>query len=465
MEFNNRRILIFVLGLMLSIACSSNQGSKGNADDFEPGKVIPRVICKNEVNYSYALYLPKSYSKENKYPVVFAFDAHAKGSKPVELFSEMAEKYGYILVGSNNSQNGVKSEESLHIYDVLYNDVMTRLSVDDKRLYTAGFSGGSRVASSVAIFKGGITAVIGCSAGFPSLKEGIKQKFDFIGFVGDEDMNYLEMARLDKDLQQAGYRHQLVVFKGKHDWPTKEVIQDAFIFTEANAMKDLKKPVDKEFISSVAGVWESKAAELEKGGKKYEAYMQYKKIMNFFGGLTDTAVIGKKASALAATGEVKVKIAKEDAGEKKEFDLQNQYVAALTSQNTAWWKAEVKHLNDFASSSKDENESALIRRVLSYMSLIAYSNANGYLNAGQIENAARYNELYSIIDPTNNEHAYISAVIDVKQGNNDKAFESLNKALELGYNDVSRFQNDTVLARLKNEQRYFDFLEKLKKQK
>ena len=32
------------------------------------------------------------------------FDAHGKGLLPVELYKDEAEKYGYIVVGSNNSK-------------------------------------------------------------------------------------------------------------------------------------------------------------------------------------------------------------------------------------------------------------------------------------------------------------------------------------------------------------------------
>jgi poly(3-hydroxybutyrate) depolymerase len=453
-------VIVFALSLIF-LSCSSNNNRK-DQDKFELGKVIPKVICKKDITISYALYLPSNYSEEKKFPVIIAFDAHAKGIKPVELFHEMAEKYGYIVIGSNNSQNGMQSDETMRIYDLVSDDALTRFSIDQTRIYTAGFSGGSRVASSVAIFKGGICGVIGCSAGFPSVSQPIQFKFDYIGFVGDEDMNYLEMVTLEDALKQSGYRHQLIIFQGKHDWPPKEYIADAFFWLEANAMKDLKKPKDKNFIDQVQKNWMDKAGELEKQGKNFDAYILYKKITNYFEGLTDLTVLKKKITSLEASPEIQKNLDATKENRKIELDLQSKYMKALGEKNSDWWRNEISRLNSEAEKSQDETKASIIYRVLGYLSLSAYSNSNAYLNAGQLEPAARFIELYSIIDPTNNEHAYLDAQLNVKKGNPDKAFASIEEAIKLGFNDYGRFQGDTVLARLKTDTRYFDILERLK---
>ena len=37
---------------------------------------------------------------------MYAFDPGARGKLPVELMKDAAERFGYIVVGSNNSRNG-----------------------------------------------------------------------------------------------------------------------------------------------------------------------------------------------------------------------------------------------------------------------------------------------------------------------------------------------------------------------
>src|SRR5450631_85410 len=109
----------------------------------------------------------------------------------------------------------------------MMDDSQTRLSIDRNRIYTAGFSGGSRVASSVAIYDGGIRRVIGCSAGFPQLNKKLENKFDFIGIAGNEDFNMTEMKNLNHSLESSGMRHQFIIFNGIHEWCPKEIFNEA----------------------------------------------------------------------------------------------------------------------------------------------------------------------------------------------------------------------------------------------
>lgn len=454
-------IAIFV-GITLILGSCSSGNKRVEGEEFELGVVNAKVACLTDETISYALYIPSNYNSDQKFPVVFAFDAHAKGIVPVELFQEQAEKYGYIIVGSNNSQNGLTSETTLHFYEVMSDDVLGRLSIDRNRIYTAGFSGGSRVASSVAIFKGGIAGVIGCSAGFPALSQPIQFRFDYIGYVGDEDMNYLEMVTLQDALQQSGYRHHLVVFSGTHDWPPKDKVEEAFIWMEANAMKDLKRPVDKTFVEEIVVRWNEEAMALEKNNNKAAAFQKIQNIISFFDGLSDMRAFKAKLALLETSAEVAKDLLEKKESSQKEMSLQTQYIKALNDKSAGWWREEIKTINNKAEDTGSASERLMLKRLLGYLSLAAYSNANGFLNAGQLEPAARYIELYAVIDPQNNEHAYLAACLFAKKDQPDKAFASLDQALALGYSDINRFQNDTVLARLKGDTRYFDFLQKLR---
>ncbi len=49
----------------------------------------------------------------------------------------------------------------------MWADLVSRFSINLKRMYTAGFSGGARIAMKVAMDSGQIAGVIASSAGFP----------------------------------------------------------------------------------------------------------------------------------------------------------------------------------------------------------------------------------------------------------------------------------------------------------
>ena len=109
--------------------------------------------------------------------------------------------------------------------------------------------------------------MIGCSAGFPDVKEGIRNKFDYFGYAGNDDMNYAEMVNLDRALENSGFRHQLLVFNGTHAWPPKEIIGESILWTELNAMKDKTKPVDMSFVNEQLATFDKELTELNKTRK------------------------------------------------------------------------------------------------------------------------------------------------------------------------------------------------------
>src|SRR3954462_14661605 len=74
--------------------------------EIPQGKVMERVTCRGNERQSYALYLPSNYSADRAWPIVYCLDPGARGRVPVERFAAAAEKYGYVVAGSNNSRNG-----------------------------------------------------------------------------------------------------------------------------------------------------------------------------------------------------------------------------------------------------------------------------------------------------------------------------------------------------------------------
>ena len=76
------------------------------AQNVVAGQIIDRVTCAADPSQSYALFVPAEYTPSRSWPVIFAFDPGGRGRVPVERYQAAAERYGYIVVGSNNSRNG-----------------------------------------------------------------------------------------------------------------------------------------------------------------------------------------------------------------------------------------------------------------------------------------------------------------------------------------------------------------------
>jgi len=200
------------------------------SDTFEAGKVIERVQCLEDSTHSYALYLPSNYSIEKDWPIIYFFEPAAKATLPIEKYASLAEEFGYILVCTYNSRNGPR-EINLQAAEVLINDTFSRFSLDKERLFTSGFSGGSRLATLVAIFSGEIKGVIACGAGFPYDQLPTPDlKFNYFGIVGRYDLNYQEMTELESELSNQNIKNLLEYFEGEHIWPPVESYRKALLW-------------------------------------------------------------------------------------------------------------------------------------------------------------------------------------------------------------------------------------------
>src|SRR4249920_3239273 len=128
----------FLCAALLVLSATAVAQQKAPADAPPPalqtGVLLPKVSSATQPEQNYALYLPSQYSREKKWPIVYAFDPAARGSMPVELMKDAAERYGYVVAGSNNSHNGAWKPEA-EAAQAMFQDTHARLSIDNNRVY------------------------------------------------------------------------------------------------------------------------------------------------------------------------------------------------------------------------------------------------------------------------------------------------------------------------------------------
>lgn len=436
-------------------------------ENFPKGEIIEKVVCKNDASQSYALYLPSTYSIDKTYPVVYAFDAHGTGKLPVSMYKELAEQYGYILIGSNNSKNGNAWEVSTNIANTLFADAQNRLAINTQRIYLLGFSGGARVANGITITNGAIEGVICCGAASPGTNsENPRNNYTWLGIAGEDDFNSAEMRQYDMiDLAGHNIKHGLITFEGKHEWCPKEVMDEAFWWLELCEMrKDMKLKNDSLIKKRIAPA--IKQIETLMNKKEYfDAYTLCKKTINFYDGLTDLTYCLATYKTLQTNDEVDKGRKAESASWSKDNSLQQYYVKGFQTFDAERWKKEMAQLNAKIKAGSNKNDIHLYNRTLGYLSLVAYMQASGALKQNEIPAAAYFCNVYSIVDPTNAEAYYLTVTVNAKQGNDKGVEDNLNKAAKNGFKDVERFENDTVFNKYKNTPAYLDFDKKIKAEK
>jgi len=274
--------------------------------DLVRGEIVADVQCLKDASQHYALYLPSNFDPSRSWPVIFVFDPGARGRQGVERYQPAAEKYGYIVAGSNNSRNG-PIEPSMQAGSAMWNDVHARFRIDLRRHYLTGLSGGSRMAALTAMLcKDCVAGVFGQGAGFsPSLPPTKETRFIYFGAIGELDFNYTELLQLDSDLEKLGVTHRIELFDGGHEYAKAETVADAFGWFEVQAMRRGLRPHDPKLAAQIYADDMKYAQALESRQQLYRAYREYQRMLSDFAGLSDTSSAQARAAELGKRKEVK----------------------------------------------------------------------------------------------------------------------------------------------------------------
>jgi dienelactone hydrolase len=317
-RYVNKRVIFCVATICFAAPVLSQQGALTAP---QAGVVLARETCIAHPDQSYALYLPSRYTPGKKWPVVYAFDPAARGNQPVELMKEAAERHGYVVVGSNNSRNGSWKVQG-DAAQAMLEDTHSRLSLDEHRVYIAGFSGGARVASQIAqnckCAAGVLLNGAGFSAGRAPSREAV---FAVFAAVGTLDFNYPEVTHLSESLEATGFPHFLRYFDGAHQWAPKPVMEQALAWFRLMAMKQQLEPRDQDFIDQQRSLALTHANDLERSGDLYAAWRDYRQSASTFAELGEAALASpflQAAAALAAQKAVREGAKRE----KQEFQEQ-----------------------------------------------------------------------------------------------------------------------------------------------
>src|SRR6185312_12117682 len=235
-----------IVGMVLGAFATQGYGQTA-------GQVVDKVVCAADASQSYALYIPVR-GDQQPLPIVYFFDSHGVGSLPLRKYKTLADTYGFILVGSNNSKNGNDWTTTGMIWDRLFSDTHKRLKINEQRIYTAGFSGGAKVASYVAIQHSQVKGVIANGAGLPDGVSAGDFPFSFTAIAGEGDMNMTDLAGLDAGLDRTRTRHRILYFSGIHQWAPAATMRRAFAGLDLDAMAMGLLPGNASEIAAFAAV-------------------------------------------------------------------------------------------------------------------------------------------------------------------------------------------------------------------
>ncbi len=417
---------------------------------LNPGDFIQRVNCISNENLSFAVYVPKGYSSDRKMPSLFLFDPHSDGSLPLKLYRDLADEYGYILIGSNDSKNGNSRELTSQILNSILKSAYQLLPLDSQRIYAGGFSGGARVASMLAFSSAKIQGLITCGAGFPQEIWTKMPPSFIIGIAGDGDMNLNEITSIKVQDPNLKNRYQIIRFDGKHEWPPMAIFEQAFLALEAIAIHDELIPKNANLIKHLNETYQSYADSLTVSGNSlYEAGL-YDRWINSMDNLADLTVAKNTYKDLLKKGSYKQALIDEQALFLEEQRRREFCVNAIGKQDTIWWDQQMKNLQYEIKTSSIPRKN-MLSRISGSLSLGCFMNLNQALGGNQRDAMEYFSHLYRLIDPTNVEAWYLSAEVAGKKTDYPQVYNYLSRAVSLGFNDPNRAHSDPSFSMMMSD--------------
>jgi predicted esterase len=501
LEAHGLTLSILLLGLLMTSPSSPwvAPAADSAVEEPTPGRLIERISCEKSPGQSYALYLPSTYSPARRWPLVAAFDPGARGKVPVEHFKEAAERYSFIICGSNNSRNGPMTPTA-EAAKAMLADVSEKFAIDNNRVYLAGFSGGARAATALAVsLAGRVAGVIGCGAG---LSEGLTASsslpFIHYGTVGNEDFNYPEMKQLDRALESAGVVHHLEIFEGGHAWPPAEICLRALEWLELQAMKLDRRTRDDSLIDRFVKNAEDAASSFEAANRSYDAYVVYTRLAADLKGLRDVTGFEKKAASFRDSKAVKQAINKEREEEVAQrrrvaelFGLRARLTTPATKsalgegtqgrgingqsydpaadsetreQTISDLKGKLADLKRKSDAKDNTPERALARRVLNEFTIASFEQSSTLIQFRRFDLAAANLAIDAEIMPDDWRVLYNLACAQALAGDKRRAIEALNNSVKKGFSSASELENNHQFDSIRNEPGFKRILDGLKKQ-
>jgi len=458
---------------ILTILTLSGESRPSATDSFAHGELTDPVSCAAAPDQSYTLFLPSSYDPEKRWPVLYALDARARGSLPAGLFQSAAEELGWIIVSSNNSMSDDSMTVIVDAMKAIWTDSHERLSIDDRRVYVAGFSGTARFAT-LAHLLVPVRGVIGVGAGFvPDAPIPTTLPWAYYATAGYEDFNYYELYALDERLDSISGFHRIEYFDGIHSWPPEEICSRALEWMQIQAMKQELIPRDEALIQrSLRGQLQNAQAD-EANGRLADAFLIYEGVTEDYSGLdVDLSEVVKKVETLASLRAVQATL--DDRRRRNETDLRiiaearRRLSAAVAPQSGLVHSPDlirdigIARLKKQANDPRRLDEARSARRILAtlfvqtafYMPQALFDRGDGKRAIISLEVA----DSIRVDDPS--VHLGLARA-NALAGNRKRALREIDRAVELGIRDARVIGSQPEFESLRDDPRFAELLSRL----
>ena len=439
--------------------------------EFPPGRLTGSIVSPSDPSQRYAIYLPSTFDKQKKRPVLFVMDYRGRARTAAQVFIEAAERFGWIVMSSSNSVSDETPLPSVKALQAMWKDAHDLFLIDEKRIYLAGLSGTARTATWVASqVPGSIAGVIGAAAGFgPMSPPSSSTSFLYFATVGDVDYNYWEMRQLESRLNELHRPHRVEYFSGTHGWMPPRLAMRAIEWMELRAMQAGLRETDRTLID---GWWwrDLHAAEyFEEAGQELSAALRLHAVARDYAGLrsaTQMADVAARIARLNVNPLVSADVRAREEGAAQHAariaDMMRRLVDAFPRGATTGAESAEETIDRLRIPALRETAAGPIpaaaleaRRLLAELDVqTGFYLPVEALQVGDDERAAFYLEIQTAIDPSDPFTSFLRGKILARAGQHTAAIDALRRAVQQGFRSVDLIDADTAFEPLRTRADY-----------
>lgn len=221
------RLCVCAAAVAAVLACETGPGSEAEltvakASPYKYGlwSIPGEPILYRPEKVTYYLHLPDGYAAGSPRPFVLAISPSDAGKDMFPPWEKAARRYGFIFACPNRAGNSVRTDiRGQTVMDVLH-DARERYKVDPGKIYLAGFSGGARMATGVALKFPGLFAGLVPMGGIvynedPAALAGLKVSRGVYLYAGEKDFNRAESEQARDIIARASIPVALMIGPGK----------------------------------------------------------------------------------------------------------------------------------------------------------------------------------------------------------------------------------------------------------
>jgi hypothetical protein len=334
----------------------------------------------------------------------------------------------------------------------LFDSVFSIFNIDEKQIYLAGFSGGSRLATAIAVLTDQIQGVIACGAGFSPESSHMplsKESFSYVGLVGERDMNYYEMFDVKDWLNRFQIENEIFTYDDDHRWPPEEQIVKAFDWLELQAYKRNLRNRDNEITSKIYRLMVDRAEAFQSEERYLRSSWEYERILRNFGSIYTLDSIQYKLIEIKNKDEYNLELSQFKELEVEEEKIKMVYSERFNKQLNAkripskykWWEKKFSEFNDEIEASKDPGRTNMLDRIRYAIYAMIIETSYNMLRLNQIEKALYCHHLVALMLPERSFIYYNLSQDYAMLNDQDHCIKYLKLAISKGYSDKETIMN------------------------